>query len=142
MYRHILAAVEADETGKVVLARARDLANQAKARLSVLHVVEYLVDPAADALLTTPVDLSRERADAANETLCRWCRELEIAQDQVTVSIGSVTSEILRHAKEGHVDLIVLGHAPRSGLAALFNHTEEGVVSRADCDVLAVRLLV
>ena len=66
MYRHILAAVETHDEGQPVLARARDLARLFGARLSVVHVVEYLpVDPAGDALLTTPVDLSRERATQA-----------------------------------------------------------------------------
>ena len=70
MYQHILAAVETHEEGQSVLARARDLARQFGARISVVHVVEYLpVDPAGDALLTTPVDLSRERTAQAEARL-------------------------------------------------------------------------
>jgi universal stress protein A len=140
-YSHILAAVEIHDDGQAVLARARDLARQFGAQLSVLHVVEYLpVDPAGDALLTTPVDLSRERATQAEARLREWCQALEIKSEQARVAVGSVTAEILRAAQENHADLIVVGHHPRRGLAALFSHTEEGVVSRAPCDVLAVHL--
>ena len=141
MYRHILAAVELDEIAKDVLARAKELSRLFGARLSVLHVVEYLpVDPAGDALLTTPVDLSRERATQAESRLREWCQAAGIGADALKVSVGAITPEIVRTAQESAVDLIVLGHAPRRGLAALFSHTEEGVVHRAPCDVLAIRL--
>ena len=141
MYRHILAAVETHDEGQPVLARARDLARQFGAKLSVLHVVEYLpVDPAGDALLTTPVDLSRERATQAENRLREWCANLQIPVTDARVVIGSITAEILRAAQESGADLIVIGHHPRRGLAALFSHTEGGVVQRSPCDVLAVRL--
>jgi universal stress protein A len=141
VYRHILVAVETHEEGQPVLARARDLARQFSAKLSVLHVVEYLpVDPAGDALLTTPVDLSRERATQAETRLKEWCANLGVPYENAKVVIGSITTEILRAAKELDADLIVVGHHPRHGLAALFSHTEGGVVQRSPCDVLAVRL--
>ncbi|MGQ0586934.1 MAG: universal stress protein [Gammaproteobacteria bacterium] len=141
MYRHILAAVETHEEGQAVLTRAQELARKFGARLSVVHVVEYLpVDPAGDALLTTPVDLSRERATQAESRLKEWCRQLEIPADQARVAVGAVTAEILSAAQDTGADLIVVGHHPRRGLAALFSHTEGGVVQRSPCDVLAIRL--
>jgi universal stress protein A len=141
VYRHILAAVETHEEGQPVLARARDLSRQFGAALSVLHVVEYLpVDPAGDALLTTPVDLSRERAAQAEARLKEWCAKYDIPADRARVAVGTITAEILRTAAETGVDLIVVGHHPRRGLAALFSHTEGGVVQRAPCDVLAIKL--
>lgn len=141
MYRHILAAVETHEEGQPVLARARDLARQFGAGLSAVHVVEYLpVDPAGDALLTTPVDLSRERAAQAEARLREWCQALGIPAEQAKVAVGTITAEILRAAQDCGADLIVVGHHPRRGLSALFSHTEGGVVQRAPCDVLAVRL--
>lgn len=140
-YRHLLAAVEMHDDGRAVLARAQELARQFGAQLSVLHVVEYLpVDPAGDALLTTPVDLSRERATQAEARLKEWCQGLGIGPDRARVLVGAITPEILRVAGELGADLIVVGHTPRRGLAAWFSHTEEGVVHKAPCDVLAVRL--
>jgi universal stress protein A len=140
-YRHILTAVEMHEDGQRVLARAHQLARESGARLSVLHVVEYLpVDPAGDALLTTPVDLSRERAAQAEARLREWCAALQIPPEQARVTVGAITSEILRAAQDGGADLIVVGHPPRKGLAAFFSHTEEGVVHKATCDVLVMRL--
>jgi universal stress protein A len=90
VYRHILAAVELDEVARDVLARAKELSRLFGAKLSVLHVVEYLpVDPAGDALLTTPVDLSRERATQAEKRLREWCQALGIGADALKVAVGA-----------------------------------------------------
>lgn len=141
VYRHLLVAVESHECGKQVLQRAQALAQSFEAHLSVVHVVEYLpVDPAGDALLTTPVDLSNERAEQAREQIGEVCSALGIPGEQLHVVIGAVTAEILRLQKDLVADLIVIGHHPRSGLSALFSHTDDGVLSRASCDVLALNL--
>ncbi len=140
-YQHILAALDLDDDGLRVMRRARDLAKGFGARLSCLHVVEYLpVDPAADAMLSTPIDLSHERAKQAEMRLADWCRELGLPDGCARVAVGVVTGEIMRCREELGADLIVVGHRSRRGLMALFSHTDDGVLSRADCDVLAVYL--
>lgn len=140
-YRHLLAAVDLDEDGLRVLRRAAALARAFGARLSAAHVVEYLpLDPAADAMLSTPIDLSEARAQAARVRLEHWRGELGLAPGSMHVAIGPVTGELLRLRSELGADLIVVGHHARHGLAALFGHTEDGVLARAECDVLAVYL--
>lgn len=141
VYRHLLVAVEIHDSGKQILQRAQALAKSFDAHLTVVHVVEYLpVDPAGDALLTTPVDLSGERTEQAKDQLGSYCDELGIPREQLRVVVGAVTGEILRLQKELVADLIVIGHHPRSGLSALFSHTDDGVLTRACCDVLALNL--
>ena len=51
-----------------------------------------------------------------------------------------MTPQIQQVAESLKVDLIVLGHHPRHGIAAWFSHTEESVVTRATCDVLALHV--
>lgn len=141
LYKHVLVAVDVDDDGRRVLARARDIAASLQARLSCLHVVEYLpVDPAADAMLSTPIDLSHERARQAQLRLDDWREELGLEAGSGRVSVGSVTGEILRAQDELGADLIVVGHHSRNGLMALFSRTDDGVLSRARCDFLAVYL--
>jgi universal stress protein A len=141
-YRHVLAAVEAREAdGPRVLRHAQGLARAFGAKLSLVHVVEYLpVDPAGDALLATPLDLTHERRELAEATLEGWCREAGIQPAGMWVTIGSITQEILRVRAESGADLIVIGHRSRRGLAALFSSTEDGVIHHANCDVLAMHL--
>lgn len=140
-YSHLLVAVDVDDDGRRVLARAQALAASLDARLSCLHVVEYLpVDPAADAMLSTPIDLSQERAKQAQSRLDDWQIELGLAPGTMQVRIGAVTAEILRTRDELGADLLVVGHHSRNGLMALFSRTDDGVLSRARCDFLAVHL--
>ena len=141
VYSHILAAIEFHDDGRRVLERACGLAEIFGARLSVLHVVEYLpLDPAGDLISTLPMDSSAERAALARERLELWCRECGVPPGSLHTIIGSITGEILQKAAALSADLIVVGHRPRRGLSALFSHTEEGVVHRAACDVLALHL--
>jgi universal stress protein A len=51
-----------------------------------------------------------------------------------------VKAEIVRCAREGGFDLIVIGCHERHGLSILVNLTEDTVLHAAPCDVLAVRL--
>lgn len=140
-YRHILAAVDLDANGERVLARAKSLADAYAARLSVVHVVEYVTLDTGEALIATPVDLTREMVAGATTQLAALCEKTGVPPASAQVLTGPVALEILNTAKALGVDLIAVGHAPRKGfLAALFSHTEENVVSKAPCDVLALKL--
>ena len=56
------------------------------------------------------------------------------------VETGNVKNEILRAAREGNHDLIVIGSRERHGMSILVNFTEDTVLHGAPCDVLAVRI--
>ena len=66
--------------------------------------------------------------------------ELEMADTNWRVVVGNSKSEIIRVAVDDEVNLIVIGSRERHGLAFLTKPTEDVVVHRAPCDVLAVRL--
>lgn len=140
-YTHLLAAIEFHEDGKRVLQCAHGLATCFGARLSVLHVVEYLpLDPAGDLISSLPMESSSDRADIARERLLGWCEELGIPGCDLHTQLGSIAGEIVQQAQQLHADLIVIGHRSRRGLSSLFSHIEEGVVHRACCDVLVTHL--
>lgn len=141
MYRHILVTVDLTGDSDVVTGRALELARRLDARLSLLHVVEYIpVDPAGEALLPPPVDMEQELVDSARQRLETLCRRLELDPELTRIEVGSIKSEICRVAREVEADLIVLGSHERHGLALLLGSTERSVVHSAPCDVLAVRL--
>lgn len=141
IYKHLLAAIETHDEGEKMLVKARDLARGFGASLSLIHVVEYLpIDPAGDALLATPIDLCNERAEFAETRIGEWCDRNELDRSFLRVVIGSITPEILRAQQETRADLILVGHHPRHGLSALFSYTDDGVLHRASCDVLAIHL--
>ena len=66
--------------------------------------------------------------------------ETDCAGSCVIVRTGTPFVEIVRHAKENDVDLIVMGTHGRTGLVhALIGSVAEKVVRKAPCPVLTVR---
>lgn len=140
-YRHLLAAISLDDAGARVLDKAQARARQDAARLSVLHVVEYVPLETGEALMAAPADLSQQLELQAREQLLQLCAQHGISEAAAHVVTGSISREVTRCVEELGADLIVVGHQPRRGfLASLFSHTEQDVVQRAPCDVLVVAL--
>lgn len=140
-YQHILIAVDLTEASEHVANRALALAERCGARLSLLHVVEYVpVDPAGEALLPPPVNMEDELMDAARKRLDALAEKLQLPDCRRHVVLGNIKAEVARVATENEVDLIVLGSHERHGLQLLLGSTEKSVLSASPCDVLAVRL--
>jgi len=140
-YTHILCAVDLTDDAQRVGARARELADAVGARLTLLHVVEYIpVDPAGEALLPPPIEIERDLVAGARQRLAAIGDRLGVKDEARLVVVGSIKGEIVRTASERACDLVVLGARGRHGLGALLASTEKSVLVHAPCDVLAVRI--
>lgn len=141
VYNHVLIAVDLSEDSTAVGRRGHDLAASCDAKLSFVHVVEFIpVDPAGEALLPPPVDLEGELVQGARHRLDALCESLGLKSAPRRVEVGNIKAEILRVAVEEQADLLVLGSHGRHGLALLLGSTEKSLLHKAPCDVLAVRL--
>lgn len=139
-YSHLLAAIELNDGGELVLKRARDLAKFFGARLSVIHAVEYLPLDAGESMIAAPVDLTEQMQQQAREQLRDLCQRIGLPEDGAIVAPGAVVAEILRQSADLKADLIVIGHQQRRGLSAMFSHTDESIVHRAPCDVMVLKI--
>jgi nucleotide-binding universal stress UspA family protein len=142
-FHRILCPIDFSDSSLDALEHAINLAEEADARLTLLHVVEIprvLSDePAVD------IDMSAIREGAATEAR----RKLHgLVPDQArtyctvdtAVVEGRAYREILRHATEGRADLIVMGGHGRGALDLLvFGSTTHHVVRSASCPVLIIR---
>ena len=141
-YKHILMAVDFFENDTVISNKARDLADRYEAELSIVHVVDNM--PITDTVygldLPFDLDLAAELMAAAKSKLAKLAEQLNVSENRTWLEMGSPTQEIIRVAKENHVDLIVIGSHGRHGLALLLGSTANAVLHHAQCDVLAVRL--
>ena len=118
VYQHILIAVDLTEDSEVVGHKACVLAEACNARLSLLHVVEYIpVDPAGEAMLPPPVNMEDELVKAARLRLDNLAKKLGISDCGRYVEIGNIKSELGRIATEQAIDLIVLGSRERCSVA-------------------------
>lgn len=139
-YKHLLLAVDLADGTRDVAQRARDLARQQGAKLTVLHVVEYMpVEPMGEAVLPA-VNMEDELAKTARKRLADLVEDSALDDAEHMVVIGSIKSEIVRQARKIAADLIVIGSHERHGLGVLVNFAEDTVLHTAPCDVLAVRI--
>ena len=140
-YRHILLATDFAPESRRVGERAVELAARYGARLSLLHVVDYVpLELSNDMMLAEPVDVDGRLVEEARESLDRLAGDLGQGDAQRWVVLGSTGPEIKRTAEEHDVDLIVVGSHGRHGLALLLGSTANAVLHGAPCDVLAVRV--
>lgn len=143
-YQHVLFAADFSEDALQVGERAKEVARQSGARLSLIHVVEdvniglgggYELLPVLSEL---PDQVLLQEAQAALGALAE-----KLGLDSVekwVVNALSTKEGILGAAREHGADLIVVGSHGRHGLALLLGSTANAVLHGAPCDVLAVRI--
>ncbi len=140
-YKKMLVAYDFSDSGEKALQKANELAGHDKAKLHILHVVEYLppVDTSFGAVSPFEVDLTDQLVESAKSRLASVAEKLGIPKEQRWVELGSPKLEIVRVAEEVGVDLIVVGTHGRHGFGLLLGSTASSVVNHALCDVLSVR---
>ena len=141
-YQHILLALDFGPGHEQVVARATDIVQAEHARLSLIHVVEFLhVDLANELVLPQDVALENQIMATARRKLARIASEIgSLESIGQWVELGSTKQEIIRIAEQEQVDLIVIGSHGRHGLGRLLGATANAVLHGAPCDVLAVRI--
>ena len=143
-YRKILVAVDLSPDSIQIVQRARALASIHGAEIQVLHVVEPLplVTPldTPEVLAPTVLQTQNELVSGARSRLQKLAADAGLPSSKIEVTIGNTQAEIVRAAAERQTDLIVLGSRERHGLSLLVDFTEDSVLHKSPCDVLAVRV--
>jgi universal stress protein A len=143
MYKKILVAVDLTADTSPIVERAKALAKIHGAELSLLHVIEPvpLVTPfdVPDVMAPTVLQTQDELAAGARKRLDKLAADLGVPS-RAEVIVGNTQAEIVRAARDGGADLIVLGGRERHGLSLLVDFTEDAVLHKAACDVLVIRV--
>ncbi len=146
-YQHLLVAVDNTEDRAPLLTKAKALASSFGARLSVVSAMAptpintFAGDVGGMLPLVVEPQWSNELRDELRKNLCAACAPHGIDDANIHLVLGIADSAILDTAKELGADLIVIGHRQHHGLFSnVFAHTDENVVGKAVCDVLAVVL--
>lgn len=143
-YRHVLAAIDLSDEAREVLDRARKLADDHKARLSVCTVVKPLtqVYGGLDMMAYTQasVNFEQEAMKQAQEQAQEMAATVKVDAADVHVCVGAPATEVVDTAKSLDADLIVVGSHGKHGLGLLLGSTANGVLHQAACDVLTVRI--
>ena len=140
-YSHILLAVDFTRVTDSVARQAVEMCQAFKARLSLVHVVEFTqMDLSNDLILPQELEFEQELIKQSRLRLEELAVKLGLKKSECFVSQGSTRREILRLAKELNTDLIVVGSHGREGIQRLLGSTANAVLHGAPCDVLAVRV--
>ena len=137
----ILFPTDFSQNASVALAYACALAEQNNAELHVLHAIdvgrlahisEFVPMPDAD-FESIYAAAKQSLADVVDR---EWAEKHKVVH---TIGKGPPFLEILRHAKERSIDLIVMSTHGRTGLShLLIGSVAENVVRKAPCPVLTV----
>lgn len=138
MYKKVLLATDFDEVGLNAARKAKKIAEENKADLFLVHVIEPIpayAYPGFAGFAEVEVSI-REQAE----------KELNSLADNIGVDFkhrllefGSIKNEVLKVAQENSIDLIVTGSHGKHGLALLLGSTADAILHGANCDILIVR---
>ena len=141
VYSRILLALDFTAATDTVVKRALDLRQDFSARLSLVHVVEFMqVDLNNDLVMPQEFEIDRDMMQRATQRLQELAEKQGIDKAECFVRMGSTRREILNLAEELSIDLIVIGSHGREGIQRLLGSTANAVLHGAPCDVLAVRI--
>lgn len=141
-YTQLLCPVDFSDSSLAALRFASSLAEEADAKLTLLHVFEW---PRDNDLIAQRFDVpefrrvieeeARGRLDALiTEDLRTWCKP------STKLAYGKAYEEVLALAAREATDLIVIGVRGRNPLdLSLFGSTTNHVVRRASCPVLTLK---
>jgi len=143
-YRHIVAGVDVTEEASQVLETARILAGEHGAKLSVCTVVKPLthVYGGLDMMAYTQasVNFEQEAAAQARAKVEALAAGFGVGPADIHVHVGAPATQVVESAAALGADLIVVGSHGKHGLGLLLGSTANGVLHRAHCDVLTVRI--
>jgi nucleotide-binding universal stress UspA family protein len=143
--KNILVATDFSEASDAALTYGRTLADNFKATLHVLHVVETVSSAVygMEGYALSMPELQKEIEDAARARLADLLvdnDERPLPIRQVLITSRSPALVIVEYAKREGIDLIVTGTHGRGAVAhLLLGSVAEHVVRTAPCPVLTVR---
>jgi nucleotide-binding universal stress UspA family protein len=138
-YGTVLCPIDFSPTSERTLHAAAAVAEEAQARLVVLHVVEGSTYPPFR--MPPGFDVATYRQEVESELSGRLWRlmPLGLGPAEVAVAWGVPHHEIVRQAKQRQAGLIVMGAHGGALDSTLFGSTSHRVVRRATCPVLVLR---
>lgn len=142
-YTHILVAVDFSARATQVLNKAREIRDRNNAKLSILHVVEYLppIDSVYEPVLSSNWMIDEtEMLEQAKSSLEKFSQQQKLDNAELHTLLGSPKYEISQFVKDRQCDLVVMGSHGRHGINILLGSTANAVLHEMPCDILAVKI--
>ena len=136
--KNVLVPVDFSENSKKILEAAGYFSGKCQAKLHVVFVVQSFDDYSGFFVPHMPVaKFEEEMVEAAEQKMENFLAGQKDIEEKVLV--GDVAEEIIRHAEESGMDLIVMGTHGYKGLEkVMFGSVAEKVVRSSPCPVLTI----
>lgn len=140
MFKRILVAYDGSDGSRVALKRGIELAKALGAELASVSVEEHLPYYAAS---LSEVKGTKELVDEHFRMLTKQARDLAalggVTMETMVVQ-GHEVEQIVATAREGHFDLLVVGHHGHSRIfERTMGSTAQSIVRHAPCPVLVAK---
>ena len=141
-YRSVLCAVDFSEETSSVVARAHMIAERAKAKFCLVHVLERAPMAYGGGEYSVPLDMNLEEVlnDRAKRSLENMVEQMGAGDIDWHLVEGSIKHGVSDLAKGLQCDLIVVGCHGQHGMGMLIGGNANGILHAAHCDVLAVHV--
>ena len=136
--KNVLVPVDFSENSKKILEAANYLSGMCEAELHVVFVVQSFDDYSGFFVPHMPVaKFEEEMLQAAEQKMDKFLEGQKNIDAKVL--IGDVAEEIIRHAEESNMDMIIMGTHGYKGLEkVMFGSVAEKVVRSSPCPVLTI----
>ncbi len=139
-YKHVLVAIDVSNEADALLQQAKQIAQAFNCKLSVLHVCEPIPAVLGEYLtLELPIG-TKTLQDHVKNRLCKLTHDQGMPPEDVHIVHGRTAEEVVTHADNYHVDLIITGSHTRKGLQRLLGSTANEILHKANCDVMTLKI--
>ena len=141
-YTNIVVAIDFSKSADQVLSKACIITERDKARLSLLHVVEYLppIDFTNEPLLVNNWLVDEEvLMEQAKTFLQDLSKKHHLKNVALEVRVGTPKHEISTFVKDQQCDLVIMGSHGRHGISLLLGSTANAVLHAMPCDILTIK---
>ncbi|MBT5483980.1 MAG: universal stress protein [Gammaproteobacteria bacterium] len=141
LFKNILVAVDLSQDSAIVLDKARSMAKQNEAELSIVHVIEPIAVGYAVEVTSVDIEgLHEEVTKQAKISLNEMGDLIGVPPGRLHTVLGQPAREIRELAKKIESDLIIMGGHGRHGWELIFGSTSSSVTHGAGCDLLIVHI--
>jgi universal stress protein A len=141
LYKNILVAVDLTKDSAMILDKARTIAKQNGAELSMVHVIEPIAVGYAVEVTSVDIEgLHEEVTKQAKSNLREMGTNVGISESRLHAVLGQPAREIRELAKSIDADLIIMGGHGRHGWELLFGSRLSSVTHGTSCDLLVVHI--
>ena len=140
-YTHVLMAIDFTKSGEQILAKALDITERNDAKLSILHVVEYIppLDYANDPMAINFDVGDNEMLEHAKKSLQNFSKQHNLKNVDLNVEFGRPKQVIAQFVKDQQCDLVIIGSHGRHGISLLLGSTASAVLHAMPCDILTIK---